>query len=84
MDNSIQADRRYANEFMFLVGKKISSVRYMSKVEADNFGWHKRPLVIRFTDGTVLLSQSDDEGNDGGAMYFYNPNLEQDKVIYTI
>jgi hypothetical protein len=77
-------DLKHSNDFAFLIGKKISSVRYMSKVEADHFGWHKRPLIIRFTDGTFLLPQSDDEGNDGGAMYYNDGNLEQQKTIYTI
>jgi hypothetical protein len=65
-------DQQYANNFMFLVAKKISSVRYMTKEEADEAGWHSRPLVIRFTDGSLLIPQADDEGNDGGAMFYQN------------
>jgi hypothetical protein len=57
---------------MFLVAKKISSVRYMTTEEADAMMWDKRPLVIQFTDGSLLTCQSDDEGNEGGAMYFQN------------
>lgn len=65
-------DQQHANNFMFLVAKKISSVRYMTQEEADAFMWDKRPLVIRFTDGSFLVPQMDDEGNNGGAMYFQN------------
>ena len=65
-------DQQHANNFMFLVAKKISSVRYMTQEEADAFMWDKRPLVIRFTDGSFLIPQMDDEGNNGGAMYFQN------------
>jgi hypothetical protein len=65
-------DQQYANNFMFLATKKISSVRYMTKEEADEAGWHSRPLVIRFTDGSLLIPQADDEGNDGGAMFYQN------------
>jgi hypothetical protein len=65
-------DQQYANNFMFLAAKKISSVRYMTKEEADEAGWHSRPLVIRFTDGSLLIPQADDEGNDGGAMFYQN------------
>lgn len=65
-------DQQHANNFMFLVAKKISSVRYMTQDEADAFMWDKRPLVIRFTDGSFLVPQMDDEGNNGGAMYFQN------------
>ena len=65
-------DQQYANNFMFLVAKKISSVRYMTTEEADAMMWDKRPLVIKFTDGSLLTCQSDDEGNEGGAMHFQN------------
>jgi len=65
-------DQQHASNFTFLVGKKIESVRYMTQDEADAFMWDKRPLVIRFTDGSFIIPQMDDEGNDGGAMYFQN------------
>lgn len=67
---------------MFLVAKKISSVRYMTQEEADAFMWDKRPLVIRFTDGSFLIPQMDDEGNNGGAM-FHQVNGNE-TIIYTL
>jgi hypothetical protein len=63
-------DQQYAQNFTFLTGKTIASVRYMTKEEADEARWHSRPLIIRFTDGSVLIPQMDDEGNDGGAMFY--------------
>jgi hypothetical protein len=54
----------------------------MTEQECKGMGWYKRPLVIRFTDGSFLLSQKDDEGNDGGAMYYQDD--AQDNVIYTL
>ncbi len=68
-----------------LKGKKIDSCRYMTREEADDFGWYKRPLIMMFTDGTYLLLQSDDEGNDGGAAYVGGDEDEKrNQTIYTI
>ena len=63
-------DQQHANNFTFLTGKTIASVRYMSEAECKKLMWHSRPLLIRFTDGSYIIPQSDDEGNDGGAMYY--------------
>ena len=63
-------DQQYAENFDFLVGKTIASVRYLTQEEADDELWQKRPLVIGFTDGSFLIPQTDDEGNDGGAMFY--------------
>jgi hypothetical protein len=62
--------------------KKIDSCRYMTREEADAFGWYKRPLAIMFSDGTYLVLQSDDEGNDGGAAFIGGGKDEH--TIYTI
>jgi hypothetical protein len=57
----------------------------MTRQEADEMGWYKRPLVIFFTDGSYLMLQQDDEGNDGGAGYFEHPPKENKyNIIYTI
>ena len=62
-------DQKHGYRFeKILKGKKVDSCRYMTKEEADDFGWYKRPLCIVFTDGTYLVLQSDDEGNDGGSV----------------
>ena len=77
------ADRRMANEFMFLVAKRITSVRYMTQEEADALMWSKRPLIITLSDGSMIVPQMDDEGNNGGALWVVQ-NGEQDKLVYTI
>jgi hypothetical protein len=68
-----------------LKGKKIDSCRYMTREEADQFGWYKRPLIITFTDESYIILQSDDEGNDGGAALYEDiPSKEKYNIIYTI
>lgn len=51
-----------------LVGKSIISIRYMNDREVEMFGWYKRPVIILLNDGTFIVPQSDDEGNNGGAI----------------
>jgi hypothetical protein len=63
-------DQQEALNFTFLTGKTIATVRYMSEAECKKLMWHSRPLLIRFTDGSYIIPQSDDEGNDGGAIYY--------------
>jgi hypothetical protein len=75
-------DQQHSSNFAFLVGKRIESVRYMTQDEADAFMWDKRPLVIRFTDGSFLIPQTDDEGNEGGAMFHQLNGNET--IIYTL
>jgi hypothetical protein len=53
----------------FLVGKTIKSVRYMTNEEMEDFMWYRKPVIIDFTDGSWIIPQSDDEGNNGGALY---------------
>ncbi len=68
-----------------LKGRKIDSCRYMTRQEADDMGWYKRPLIIFFTDGSYLMLQCDDEGNDGGAGLFEYPSKQNKyEIIYTL
>ena len=67
-----------------LVGKTVRHVRYMSDKEMKDFMWDKKPVVIIFTDGTMLVPQSDDEGNDGGALFYYNEKEKKQEVIPVI
>lgn len=76
-------DRKHNEKFnKLLKGKTIKSCSYVTENEATMWGWYKRPLIIEFTDGSILMPQSDDEGNDGGAMYFQDKDKGQ--VIYVI
>ena len=57
-----------------LLGKKIVKIKWMSETEADKgFGWYKRPVILTLDDGTEIIPQMDDEGNDGGALLWINP-----------
>jgi hypothetical protein len=52
-----------------LLGKKIVSVRYMSKEEMDDMGWYVRTVAFQTEDGLWFFPSRDDEGNDGGALF---------------
>ena len=57
-----------------LLGKKIVAIQWMDEKEADkDFGWYKRPVKLMLDDGTIIIPQMDDEGNDGGALLWLNP-----------
>ncbi len=76
-------DKKHNEKFnKLLKGKTISRCSYLTEKEAGDMGWYKRPLVIEFTDGSYIIPQQDDEGNDGGAMYFQ----KKDKwdIIYVL
>lgn len=66
-----------------LKGKTIKSVSYMTDKEIENWGWYKKAVVIQFTDGSLLIPQKDDEGNDGGALFFQDEKGNDD-IIYNI
>ena len=63
-----------------LLGKRVSRIRYLSDTEAEEMGWHSRPLVLEFGEVVdkkgrqlppiaYIFASSDDEGNDGGALF---------------
>ena len=66
----------------YLKGKTIKEVTWLGDKDMKNLMWYKRPVVIKFTDGTILIPQSDDEGNDGGSMYYQDEKTSD--VIYVI
>jgi hypothetical protein len=51
----------HAEKFQHLSGLTITRVRYMTP-------WYKSSIVFEMSDGSLLFPQTDDEGNDGGAM----------------
>jgi hypothetical protein len=53
-----------------LLGKTIVSVNYMTQSDADGLQWGKRPIMFKLSDGTTCYLSCDDEGNDGGALFF--------------
>jgi hypothetical protein len=52
-----------------LVGRRIVAVRYMTAEEQNDLGWPSRPIVLGLDNGSLIYPQSDDEGNDGGALF---------------
>ena len=62
----------WEQRFKNLIGKRIVGVRYLTKEETDESGWYSAPIVIELEDGSALIPQSDDEGNDGGALWIAN------------
>lgn len=65
----------------FLIGKKITHVRYMTKSEMEETGWYHNSIMIFFDDGSWISPMADDEGNNGGAMATSNKNLSIIPVI---
>tara|TARA_Y100000034_G_C6810271_1_gene364080 strand:- start:709 stop:978 length:270 start_codon:yes stop_codon:yes gene_type:complete len=61
-----------------LLGKRIIQVKYVEKKECDKYMWTKRPISFMISDDedniTRLIVQSDDEGNNGGALWYSNKN----------
>ena len=74
---------KHSREFKHLIGRTIEDVRYLTPNECANFGWNKSPLAMFLSDGTIMIPQCDDEGNDGGAMMLIDRDKKAD-VVYTI
>lgn len=53
-----------------LVGKTIKSIEYMSNKESKYHYLSKKPIALRFTDGTSLIALKEDEVNKVGFIYF--------------
>ena len=53
-----------------LKGKTIVDVRYLNNEEMEMMGWYKRPIVFILDDGTNCILSADDEGNDGGSLFY--------------
>ena len=53
-----------------LLNKRIIKVEYMSLKESDDYMWTNRPITFVLDDGTRIIAQMDDEGNDGGVLWY--------------
>ncbi len=58
-----------------LLNKKIVNVRYMTTEEAKNIGWDKRSVVFVLDDGSMCFISMDDEGNNGGSLFYQNQDI---------
>ena len=59
-----------------LKGRTITEARYMTKAEAESLGWYSRAVVLQLNDGNILFPSMDDEGNNAGALFTNDPDLE--------
>ena len=53
-----------------LEGKTIVEVRYMNDQEMEMMGWYSRPICFFLDNGVSCILSSDDEGNDGGVLFY--------------
>ena len=67
-----------------LKGKKIVKVEYLTKKECETNMWYKRPICFKLDDGTWIIAQMDDEGNDGGVLWYTKGNTDKGDVIPVI
>lgn len=64
-----------------LKGRTIADAFYMGDADLELLGWHSRGLIVQFTDGSQLMAQCDDEGNDAGALAWAN---ETDSKLFPV
>ena len=67
-----------------LIGRKITYIRWMTTKETEQLGYiGASPVIIKLDDGTLLIPQMDDEGNDGGAVLVLpGDTSKEDDVLY--
>jgi len=56
----------------------------MSDEEMKQSYWHNRPICLLLDDGTWIIPQCDDEGNDGGALYVANAVKDKAEILPVI
>ena len=61
-----------------LKGRIIKSVRYLNDEEMELMGWYKRPLCFVLDNGTLCIPSMDDEGNNGGSLFYQEKGKELD------
>ena len=53
-----------------LKGRTIVDVRYLNDEEMEMMGFYKRPVCFFLDNGVSCILSSDDEGNDGGSLFY--------------
>jgi len=61
-----------------LLGKRITKIEWMSKEETKTILWNYSPVCIQLEDGTWIIPQSDDEGNEAGVLTISVPKKNHD------
>ena len=82
VENDEQTKRRWLLPCKkILLGRKITSVRYMTEQERKDLGWSHASIVIGLDNNTLLFPSADDEGNDAGALFTTHASLQTIPVI---
>lgn len=53
-----------------LQGRTIVEVRYLTDEEMEDQGWYSRPVAFILDNGVACVVSCDDEGNDGGVLFY--------------
>jgi hypothetical protein len=61
-----------------LKGRTIVKVRYLNDEEMELMGWYKRPICFVLDNGTLCIPSMDDEGNNGGSLFYQEQGKELD------
>ena len=59
------------SSYKYSMEDELSSARGYIE-EAEQTGWYSCPILLQLEDGSWLIPQQDDEGNDGGAIGISN------------
>ena len=64
-----------------LVGRKIVKVEYMSAQEVENSMWSNSPICFLLDNGAWVYPMADDEGNDGGVLYYNGTDSDDAELL---
>ena len=46
--------------------------------------WGNRPICLQLDDGSWIYPQMDDEGNDGGALYYHDAKDQEKNTVLPV
>ena len=84
MDNKEIVEQWIGRAEKLLLGRKIIRIEYMSEDEIKDAGWDSRPICLQLDDKSWLVPQRDDEGNDGGALYYSHPEGPDESEVLPV
>ena len=80
--DKVKVERRWTKVAeSVLLNKKIVKVEYLTEKECENWMWDNRPIAFQLDDGMWIIAQRDDEGNDGGSLFYTNGDNKDSDVI---